>query len=99
MRDRIEPLVDGAVQLGLPAGEHVAHRLDADRRLRLQPRQLGELAAGRLLVARAQAAHRDHRERGQSREPRDHDHDRAGKVQEIVAHRATLHRSDHKNKK
>ena len=43
-----EPLVDRAVQLGLAAGEQVAHPLDADRGFRLQPRQLGHLRVGRL---------------------------------------------------
>ena len=59
MRHRIEPLVDGAMQLRLPPGQHVAHRLDAHRGLRLQPRQLGHLLIGCLDVAPAQRPHRD----------------------------------------
>ena len=71
MGHRVEPFVDGARQLrlaladaarhlGLAAGQHVAHGLDADRRLRLQTRHLGDLAFRRLAVALALRTQRDH---------------------------------------
>ena len=54
MRDRVEPLVHRAVKLSLAAGEHVAHRLDAHRGLRLQPREFEQLLVGGLRIAPAQ---------------------------------------------
>ena len=43
--DRIEPLVDGALQFRLLAGEQVAKRAHVAARLRLQPEQLGMRSA------------------------------------------------------
>ena len=53
VRHRIETLVDRAMKLGLAAGEHVAHRLDADRSLAQEPRELDQLLVGNLCVAPA----------------------------------------------
>ena len=78
VRHRIEPLVDRAVQLGLAAGEQVAHALDAHRGLRLQPRKLDQLLVGGFRIVPAQGPHGDHDQGGQQREPGEHDHDRGG---------------------
>ena len=80
------------MQLGLAAGQHVAHRLDAHRRLRLQPGELRHLAVGRLVLAPAGGAQGDHDDCGQGREPGEHDRDGAREHQEIVGHPRTLTR-------
>jgi len=84
VRDRVEPFIDGAVKLGLAAGEHVPHRLDAHRSLGLQPRQLEQLLVAGLRVAPAQRA------RGENCE---HNHaykcgqrDRNGEGEKMIGH-------------
>ena len=76
VRHRIEPLVDHAAEVRLAPGQQVAHRLDAGRRLRLQARQLGELAFA--VVARAQRPRHDHGQCGERREPGHDDGGHAG---------------------
>ncbi len=80
------------MELGLPARQHVAHPLDANRGLRLQPRQLDHLCRRGLLVALAQRPHGHDDQAGQYRQPREDDDGRAGEGHEIVGHSNTLHR-------
>ena len=80
------------MQLGLAAGQHVAHALDAHRGLRLQPGELRHLALARLGVAPARRAPGEHRDRRQDRERGQHDRDRPGQHEEIVGHPRTLTR-------
>jgi hypothetical protein len=94
VRDRVEPLVHCAVKLGLPAGEHVAHRLDAHGGLRLQPRKLEQLLVGGLHVVPAQ---RPYGERDNDQQPRERD--RSGQREEVIGHpRATVLDSAYENK-
>ncbi len=87
---RIEPLVDGAVQFRLPAGEHVAHRLDPHRGFRLQPGELHDLTLGRLVVAAAHRAYGEHDHQREHGKARDHDQDQASEIKDVVVHPATL---------
>src|ERR1700730_3158954 len=84
MRHRIEPLVDHAGKVGLAAGQHVAHRLDARGGVGLDPDELGHLLGA--VVARSQRPGHDQPEGGQYREPGDDDDHRPGQVEKTVAH-------------
>ena len=87
MRDRIEAVVDRALEFGLAAGQHVAHGIDAHRGFRLQPRQLGHLLVRGLPVAPAQCPHHDQDDRNQDCKPREQGADRGGNGEDIVGHR------------
>ena len=91
VRHRIEPLVDRAMQLGLPPGEQVTHAFDADRGLRLQPREFDQLLVGCFRIMPAQRAHGDHDQGGQQRNPGEDDHDRSGEGSQVLHHARTLH--------
>ena len=54
---RIEPFIDGAVELGLPIRQHVAHALDAHSRFRLEAGKLGDALLERLAMTTAQRVH------------------------------------------
>ena len=74
------------MQFGLAAGQHLAHRLDARRRLHLQPRQLCDLIAGLFVVAPSHGTRRDDCDRGERRNSRDEHKDSKTEVNEIVSH-------------
>ena len=83
MCHRVEPLVDGAVKLGLSAGDHVPHRLDAHRGLCLQPGKFEQLLVGGLRFAPAQRPHGYDSQHNHGDKPRKRDGD---EKQEMVGH-------------
>jgi hypothetical protein len=100
MGDRVEPLVDGAMQFGLPAGQHVAHLAQAGRGLDLQPRQLFDPLFGGFGVAATHGAHRGNDNRAQGCQSGQGGHSRASDDERIVGHANPLYSdSHHKNKK
>jgi hypothetical protein len=74
------------MKLGLAAGEHVSHRLDPYRSLRLQPREFEQLLVGGLYVAPAQGGDDDERDHARNSCERDHN----DKRQKMIGHPATL---------
>ena len=86
VRHRVEPLVHRAVKLGLTAGEHVAHCLDAHCSLGLQPREFEQLRIGRLRIAPAQRPDAEDDQRRQGCKPRNDD--RGDEREEIIGHPA-----------
>jgi hypothetical protein len=84
MRHRVEPLINGAVKLGLAAREHVAHGLNAHRSLGLQPCQLKQLLISGLRLVPTQHAQDDSGQREDARKPRKRD--RNGERQKMIGH-------------
>ena len=70
VRHRVEPLVDRALERALPAGQHVAHGLQARGRVGLQPDHLGHGGVRRRVGPLAAPEHQ--RKRAQRREPDHH---------------------------